>query len=312
VELKLVFLGTPRFAVPSLQALVNAGHQVAAVFTQPDRPRGRGQQTGMPPVKEAALAAGLSVHQPEKVRNPEVVQFLRSLAPEAIVVVGYGQIIPQSIIDIPPLGVINVHASLLPKYRGAAPIQWAIANGETRTGVTTMRIDAGLDTGDVLLKWECEIGPEDTAVTLGERLAEAGARLLLETLNGLASGTIQPEPQKHAEATLAPQLKKEDGRIDWNWPARQIDCRIRGFQPWPGGYTTFRGQTLEIHRARPVDEPAEGPPGALSPDRRRLFAACGEGTVLELLEVQPAGRKQMTVEAFLNGYRPVKGERLGD
>jgi len=205
---RLVYLGTPQFAVPTLERIVAAGHEVVAVFTQPDRPKGRGQRDAMPPVKEAALRLGLAVHQPERVRRPEVVEQLRTLSPEAMVVVGYGQIIPHAILDIPPKGIINVHASLLPKYRGAAPIQWAIARGETRTGVTTMKIDAGLDTGDMLLKWETEIGPEETAVELGERLAVAGADLLVRTLAELEN--IVPEKQDEAQATYAPILKKED------------------------------------------------------------------------------------------------------
>ncbi len=212
-------MGTPAFAVPTLERIVEAGHEVVAVFTQPDRPKGRGQKDAMPPVKEAALRLGLPVYQPERVRRPEVVEQLRTLAPEAMVVVGYGQIIPQAILDIPPKGIINVHASLLPKYRGAAPIQWAIARGETRTGVTTMKIDAGLDTGDMLLKWETEIGPEETAVELGERLAAAGADLLARTLAEL--GSVVPQKQDEAQATYAPILKKEDGEIDWAMSAQR-------------------------------------------------------------------------------------------
>src|SRR3954470_14441542 len=216
--MRLVFLGTPLFAVPTLEAMVRAGHEVAAVLTQPDRPRGRGQHPAPSAVKQAALGLGLAVYQPERVRRPEAVEFLRGIGARALVVVGYGQIIPQSVIELAPLGIVNVHASLLPKYRGAGPIQWAIVNGETRTGVTTMRINAGLDTGDMLLKAETEIGPEETAVELGRRLAVQGADLLVETLAGLAAGTIVPEKQNGAEATLAPLLKKEDGRIDWTQP----------------------------------------------------------------------------------------------
>src|ERR1700687_4309415 len=206
--MKLVFLGTPQFAVPSLERTVEAGHEVVAVFTQPDRPKGRGQKDTMPPVKDAALRLGLPVHQPERVRRPEIVEQLRALVPEAMVVVGYGQIIPKAILDIPPHGIVNVHASLLPKYRGAAPIQWAIARGETRTGVTTMRINQGLDTGDVLMKCETAIGPEENAVELGERLAVAGAELLVRTLAGLSS--IRPEPQDDSQASFAPILQRGD------------------------------------------------------------------------------------------------------
>ncbi|MDP9115116.1 MAG: methionyl-tRNA formyltransferase, partial [Acidobacteriota bacterium] len=245
--MKLVFMGTPSFAVPTLEHAIAAGHEVVAVFTQPDRPKGRGQKDALPPVKEAALRLGLPVHQPERVRRPEVVEQLRAVAPEAMVVVGYGQIIPKAILDIPPQGIINVHASLLPKYRGAAPIQWAIARGETRTGVTTMRINEGLDTGDMLLRWETAIGPEENAVELGRRLAIAGAELLVRTLAGLA--TIKPEPQDDSAATYAPILKKEDGKIDWQLSAREILNRIRGFEPWPGGYGFLRGQRLQIWHA---------------------------------------------------------------
>ena len=229
-----------------------------------------------------------------------------------MVIVGYGQIIPQSIIDIPPRGIINVHASLLPKYRGAAPIQWAIANGEHRTGVTTMRIDAGLDTGDMLLKWETDIGPEETALELGPRLAHAGANLLLETLQGLADGTITPQPQDSSQATLAPILTKEDGQTEWNWPARKIFNRARGFLPWPGAYSFFRGQMFHIWKARVSSEAISGRPGQLVPEKRRLFVVCGEGTVLEPLEVQVEGRKRMPIEAFLNGQRLNENEILGE
>jgi len=313
--MRMAFLGTPAFAVPSLEALVKAGFAVEAVFTQPDRPKGRGQQLTPSPVKEAALRLGLPVHQPERIRRPESVELLRAMSLEAMVVVGYGQIIPQTIIDLVPIGIINVHASLLPKYRGAAPIQWAIANGETRTGVTTMRIDAGLDTGDMLLKAETEIGPEETAPELSARLAEMGARLLIETMNGLQAGTIAAEPQDHAHHSLAPILQKEDGVIDWRMPAAGIHARARGFQPWPGAYTTFRGQTLHLWQCRVAPELA--PPGAvpgalLMPDRKRLLVACGNGTMLEIRQVQIQGRGRVDAVSFRNGQRIADNERLGD
>jgi len=308
----LIFLGTPSFAVPTLEAIVSAGHRVLAVFTQPDRPKGRGGELNASPVKEAARRLGLTVHQPERIRRPEIVEQLRALQSEAMVIVGYGQIIPQSIIDIPPRGIINVHASLLPKYRGAAPIQWAIANGETRTGVTTMQIDAGLDTGNMLLKWETEIGPQETTLELSPRLARAGADLLVETLKRLAEGTITPQPQDNSQATLAPILKKEDGRIDWNWPARKIFNRTRGFLPWPGAYSFFRGQLFHIWRARVSGEAIPGQPGQLVPEKKRLFIVCGERTALEPLEVQMEGRKRMPVESFLNGQRLNDNEMLGE
>jgi methionyl-tRNA formyltransferase len=314
--MRLVFLGTPTFAVPTLERVVQAGHEVAAVVTQPDRPRGRGQQPAFPPVKETAVRLGLPVYQPERVRRPEAVEHLRALAPDAMVVVGYGQIIPQVVIDLAPLGIINVHASLLPKYRGAGPIQWAIANGETRTGVTTMRINAGLDTGDMLLKAETDIGGDETAVQLGSRLAEMGADLLVETLAGLAAGTIVPEPQDDSQASYAPLLKKEDGRIDWSQPAATIHNRARGFQPWPGAYTGFRGQTLHVWRSRglgagPGEARIKGQgPGGRIVSLRPLVVSCGEGEV-ELVEVQMEGRKRMPAGDFVNGQRVQIDEVLG-
>ncbi len=300
--MRVVFLGTPDFAVPALERAVESGHQVLAVITQPDRPKGRGRELAEPPVKHAARRLNLPVFQPEKIRTPEFHAFLRELGADTLVVVGYGKIIPQSIIDIPPRGIINVHASLLPKYRGAAPIQWAIANGETRTGVTTMKIDAGLDTGDILLQSETGIGPDETTLELSPRLARMGAELLAETLLRIEDGTIVPQPQDPAQASFAPVLKKEDGRIDWTRPAGDIYNRIRGFVPWPGCYTRFRGRQLQIWRASRGGE-KEGSPGALHAGRGRLFVSCGAGTTLELLEVQLEGKKRMTAADFLNGYQ---------
>ena len=309
--MNVVFLGTPGFAVPTLRALVAHGDRVLAVYTQPDRPKGRGGKPAASLVKEAALSLGLPVAQPERVRRPESVEALRTLAPDAMVVVGYGQIIPQSIIDIPRLGIINVHASLLPKYRGAAPIQWAIANGDTRTGVTTMQIDAGLDTGGMLLKWETGIGADENALELGERLATAGADLLIETLAGLDTGTLKVEPQDNQQATLAPILKKEDGEIDWSWPAHKIFNRARGFLPWPGAYSSFRGQLFHVWRARVASETGRRSPGAVWTEKKRLLVQAGDASVLELLEVQVEGRKRMAADAFLNGQRLDENEILG-
>lgn len=303
----LIFLGTPAFAVPTLERIVEAGHRVVAVFTQPDRPKGRGGQLAAPPVKEAAMGLGLPVQQPERIRRPEVIEQLKAMEPDAMVVVGYGQIIPQAIIGIPPRGIINVHASLLPKYRGAAPIQWAIANGESRTGVTTMQIDAGLDTGDMLLKWETDIGPEENALELGPRLARAGAELLLETLRG----NPIPAKQNPEEASYAPILTKEDGEIDWNWPAAKIFNRSRGFLPWPGAYSFFRGQLFHVWKSRVADEVLVGPPGRMAVRNKRLLVACGEGAALELLDVQLEGRKRISAEAFLNGQHLKDDEILG-
>ncbi len=307
--LRLVFLGTPAFAVPTLERIVAAGHQVLSVVTQPDRPKGRGRQLATPPVKEAALRLGLAVFQPQRVRRPEAVEHLRALELDAMVVVGYGQIIPQNVIDLAPKGIINVHASLLPKYRGAAPIQWSIVNGEARTGVTTMRIDAGLDTGDMLLKAETEIGPDETALELSDRLAVMGSDLLVETLAKLDA--ITPQKQDSAQATHAPILKKEDGAIDWTRRAQAVHNRVRGLQPWPGAYTTFRGQTLNIWKS--LVTPGVLP--AASPGRiagiKPLLVACGEG-LLELQEVQIEGRKRISAVDFANGQRLTQNEFLGE
>jgi methionyl-tRNA formyltransferase len=308
---KLVFLGSPAFAVPSLERLAKSGHEIAAVITQPDRPKGRGQRPAPPPVKEAAERLGLRVYQPDRIRDERAVALLAALAPQAMVVVGYGQIIPQDVIDLAPLGIINVHASLLPKYRGAAPIQWAIARGETVTGVTTMRIDAGLDTGDILLQRETPIGPEETAIELSERLAVMGAELLLETLRGLEAGTIVPRPQDHTQASYAPLLTKQDGRIDWTRPAEEIYNRIRGFVPWPGAWTMFRGKLLHIWKARRAG-PDGGPPGSLHKEANRLMAVCGDGVLLELLEVQIEGKGRISAQDFVHGYRPSAGDKLGE
>ena len=308
--MRLVFLGTPDFAVPTLNAIVAAGHQVIEVVTQPDRPKGRRQELTPSPVKAAALAHGFTVWQPERVRHADSVEHLRALAPDAMVVVGYGQIIPQSVIDIAPLGIINVHASLLPELRGAAPIQWAVARGYEKTGVTTMRIDAGLDTGDIVLQSETGIGPDETSPELSPRLAEAGARILLETLDGLAQGTLKPVPQDGTRATLAPILKKDDGRIDWTLPAKTIHNLVRGLQPWPGAHTMFRGQSLHLWRSRLAADKRNLAPGALIQDGG-VFAVAGDGVCLELLELQLEGRKRMPAGVFANGHRLTNTEQLG-
>jgi methionyl-tRNA formyltransferase len=279
------------------------------VITQPDRPQGRKQQMIPSPVKAAALSHGLPVYQPERVRRPEAMEHLKALAPDVMVVVGYGQIIPQSVIDIAPLGIINVHASLLPELRGAAPIQWAVARGFQKTGVTTMRIDAGLDTGDLIDCWETEIGTDETSPELSVRLAEAGATILVQTLSKLKDGIARPVPQDDALATLAPILKKEDGRIDWRMPAQQIHNLIRGFQPWPGAHAVFRGQRLQVWRARLSERRFDVAPGAIVQERG-VFAAGGDGAALELLEVQPEGRKRMPAEIFANGHRLTRDDLL--
>jgi methionyl-tRNA formyltransferase len=309
--MKLVFCGTPQFAVPSLEKLVAAGFDVKLVVTQPDRPQGRGMELAAPPVKQTAMKFGLPVIQPEKIKTNEPFKNqLSGIALDAIIVVGYGRIIPPWMLQLPRFGNINVHGSLLPKYRGAAPVQWAIANGDIVTGVTTMRLDEGLDTGDILLQREIPISVEDTAVTVAPRLAALGADLLIETLHGLEQGSITPVKQDNARATLAPILKKEDGLVDSNKTATEIFNRLRGFQPWPGAYTLFRGKTLKIVAARPA-QPQDVPRGELRVSGDKLLVGCGAGTVLELIQIQPEGKKAMRAREFINGYRPTQGERLG-
>ena len=308
--MRLVFLGTPAFAVPTLEAAADA-HEVILVVTQPDRPKGRGQELAASPVKQAALRRGLAVYQPERVRRPEAQARLESLKPEIMVVVGYGQIIPQSVIDLAPRGIVNVHASLLPKYRGAAPIQWAIVHGEKRTGVTTMQINAGLDTGDILLARETAIDPDETAVELSDRLARLGAELLIETLDALERAAIAPQKQDDAQSCLAPILKKEDGTIPWTDSAAAIHNRVRGLVPWPGGHTRFRGQLLHVWRARTTADRTALQPGRVIPGAG-FRVACGDGAIIELIEVQLEGRKRMAAEAFANGQHLNENDILGE
>lgn len=312
----LVFCGTPRFAVPTLDKLVEARHSIPLVVTQPDRPRGRGMGLALSPVKDAAMRLSIPVVQPAAIKNnTEFRDLLVSIKPDAIIVVGYGRLIPQWMIDLPRLEVLNLHASLLPKYRGAAPIQWAVASGETVTGVTTMRIDAGLDTGDILMQREIPIGPDDTAETLGPQMASLGAELMVATLRGVENGDVRPIPQDQAQATLAPILKKDDGRMDFTRRAGDLFNRLRGFQPWPGAFTSFKGKTLQVHRARPVQQAADLTPGEIVVEGSRLFVACGKNqgtrTALELIEVQLEGKRRMTAREFVNGYRPQSGDHLG-
>jgi methionyl-tRNA formyltransferase len=307
----LVFCGTPQFAAPTLEKLVAAGFRVKLVVTQPDRPSGRGMESAGSPVKRRALALGLPVTQPEKIRDDEFRAQLEKVGPEAILVVGYGRIIPQWMIDLPKLGNLNLHASLLPKYRGAAPIQWAIARGETITGVTTMRIDAGLDTGDILLQMEERIMPEDTALTLTPRLAQTGAELMIATLDGLKNGAITPRPQDNSQATLAPILTREDGLMDFSRTAVDTWNRIRGFQPWPGAFTHFRGKTLHLHAVVSAAGRADISPGHFAIEDHRLLLGFAHGTALEIQELQPEGKKRMSSLDFINGYRPRGDEALG-
>jgi len=309
-SLNLVFCGTPQFAVPTLERLVEAGFHCQLVVTQPDRPKGRGLELGFSHVKESALRLGIPVTQLEKIKiNEEFRSQLEALKPDAIIVVGYGRIIPQWMLDLPPFGNLNLHASLVPKYRGAAPIQWAIAQGETTTGVTTMRIDAGLDTGDILLQHEMPLAENDTAVTLAPKLAAVGADLMITTLRALQAGTIIPRKQNDAQSTLAPILKKEDGLINFSRTASEILHRLRGFQPWPGAYTKFRGKNLQLFRAIAVDEVL--PIAQLEANESRLLVGCGHGSSIELLELQLEGKKRTSAADFIRGYHPQPGEKLG-
>jgi methionyl-tRNA formyltransferase len=307
---RIVFLGSGVFAIPSLEALLAAGHEVAAVVTQPDRASGRGRGLTPPPLKPVAQAHALRLLQPPKVRAPEVLHELAALAPDVQVVVAYGQILPGSLIRVPPLGTVNVHSSLLPKYRGAAPIHWAIVNGETETGVTTMLIDEGLDTGPLLLSRKTPIGESETSPELEARLAPLGAQILLESLAGLASGTLHAIPQDASQASLAPIIHKQDGIADFRWPAPRIANRIRGFQPWPGVSVGLRGARLKLLRSA-VEAPGDGEAGVVSSvDAAGIVVACGEGTRLRLLEVQPDSRRAMPAAAFAAGAHLRAGDRF--
>lgn len=312
--MRLVFCGTPEFAVPTFRALLDAGHEVPLALCQPDRPSGRGMDVQPAPVKRFALGENIALAQPEKLRNNlELEQQLVGIAPEAIVVVAYGRLIPPWMLALPRHGNLNLHGSLLPKYRGAAPIQWAVARGETETGVTTMRIDEGLDTGEILLAERVRIGADQTSAELVPVLAEAGAALMVRTLAALAAGTLVGTPQEHSAATLAPILTREDGRIDWKKPAAEIYNRWRGFQPWPGAFTFFRGRKLSVHTMRIGEESGRLPadPGWAVREGNRLFTGCGDGKWIELRELQVEGKRRMTAEAFLNGASLAAGERLG-
>lgn len=307
-RLRVVFIGTPAFAVPSLELLAGV-HEVVEVVTQPDRPAGRGRRLQAPPVKQAARELGVPVFQPARIGDPEAWERLARHRPDVIGVVGYGQMIPRRIRELPPHGCVNVHSSLLPKYRGAAPVNWAIARGETRTGVTTMRIVRKMDAGDILLVRETRIDPDETASALNRRLAPMGAELLAETLDGLASGTVQPIPQDHGAATRAPLLRREDGLVDWSSPAQSVYDRLRGFDPWPGIHTHVRGKRLRIWSARPVPS-APGRPGRLQVGGSELGVECGEG-LLVLEQVQLEGRKSVSAMDFARGFRLAPDEVLG-
>jgi methionyl-tRNA formyltransferase len=310
--MKLVFCGTPEFAVPSLQALVDAGHEVALVITQPDRPAGRKLELHVPPVKQLALGLGLPILQPDRIKtNPELRALLEQIAPDAIIVVAYGRIIPRWMRDLPPLGNINVHGSLLPKYRGAAPIQWAIANGEAETGVTTMLLDAGLDTGDTLLSHSIPIGPDATSPQLYPQLSQIGAKLLVQTLSGLEQGTLHPIPQHSSQATLAPILTREDGRLDLaHRTARETYNRWRGFTPWPGAHALFRGKRFLIHRMHPSLSTLCLSPYQLEVSADSLLIGAAQNTVLALDEVQLEGKPRLPGAQFARDFQLHPGEHL--
>jgi methionyl-tRNA formyltransferase len=312
--MRLVFCGTPEFAVPSLRSLLSDSFfSVEAVVTQPDRPRGRGQAVSASPVKQVALEAGAHVYQPESVKSDSAYEFFKQVSPDAVVIIAYGQIIPQRLISAPRLGWINLHASLLPKYRGAAPINWAVVNGETSTGLTTMQIDAGMDTGPILLQQEMAIGADETAPELARRMSEEGAPLMASTLRMLEQGEIAPRAQDGSQASLAPRLSKELGRIDWSSSARDIYNRIRGLAPWPGAYTIFRGQSCHIW-GHPIDAAAANAqlPGSIvvSPEGVHVMCA-GATSQLRLEAVQMEGRKRVTAREFANGARLGTDERFG-
>ncbi len=309
---RVIFMGTPRFALPSLEALWRAGYHIVAVVTQPDAPAGRGHRVVAPPVKEFALAHDLPVLQPESLKPSEVVEQLRALAPQVIVVAAFGQILRQNVLDIPPAGCINVHASLLPRWRGAAPISAAIAAGDVETGVTIMKMDAGLDSGPILSQRTVPIQPDDTAGTLSERLAQVGAELLLETLPRWLRGEIVPLPQDERLVTLAPRLTKQDGRITWTHNADAIARHVRAMSPWPSAFTFWKGKLLKVLRAEPVAAPANAPPGTVTADPARgVWVACGEGA-LRLIEVQLEGRQPVSAEDLARGYRDLHLSVLGE
>ncbi len=307
---RTIFMGTPEFACPTLQQLIERGENIVAVITQPDRPKGRGQRLMPPPVKELAEKSGIPVYQPLKVRDPAFVDIIRSLEPDVIVVVAFGQILPKALLDIPPHGCINVHASLLPRYRGAAPLNWCIINGETETGVTTMLMDVGLDTGDMLLVQKTTLDENEDIASLHDRMAVMGADLLAETLNRLANGDLVPEPQDSAASCYAPMLRKEDGIIDWHTDARTVHNKVRGLAVWPGACTTINGQVMKIFRTRPGN--GSGEPGTVLQGAKDHFeVACQTGSLF-LQELQLAGKKRLDCASFLAGFPVLAGTLLGN
>ncbi|HBR51838.1 MAG TPA: methionyl-tRNA formyltransferase [Nitrospira sp.] len=309
--MRIVFMGTPEFAVPSLEALLSSGDQVIGVVCQPDRPKGRGHQLVAPPVKLVAERAGIPVLQPLKIRTPEFLQALSSWQPDVIAVAAYGRILHTPILQLPPMGCVNVHGSLLPKYRGAAPVQWAVINGETETGITTMLMDEGMDTGAMLLQAKLAILPDDTAGTLAPRLAALGGRLLIETLVQLKAGTLVPTKQDDQQATMAPLLKKEDGLIDWTLSATSLTNRVRGLSPWPGAYTFLGDERWNIWKAVLQGTATSDTPGTIvAVNKQSIVVATGDG-LLEIREIQTANSKRMAVAQFLAGHRVTVGQQLG-
>ncbi len=308
--MRIIFMGTPEFAVGTLEALIHSRHEVVAVVTQPDKPRGRGNTIQFPPVKETAVKYGIPVLQPEKVRVPEVVEQLRSYEPDLIAVVAFGQLLPKSILEMPRYGCVNVHASLLPKYRGAAPIQWAVINGEKESGITTMMMSRGLDKGDMLLKCTVPLDKKETGDSLHDKLAVLGGPLLLETIDQMEAGTIERIVQDDSQSCYASMLTKQMGRIDWTKPASELECLIRGLNSWPSAYTTLKGKTVKIWDADVVLA-EEGEPGeVIEADKKKLVVKAGEDA-LSIRSIQPEGKKRMDIDAFLRGYGAVLHERLG-
>lgn len=305
--MRVIFMGTPDFAVGTLEELIKAGHEVVLAVSQPDKAVGRSKALKYTPVKACAVAHGIEVYQPNRIREPEAVEYLRKYHPDIIIVEAFGQIIPKEILDIPPYGCINVHASLLPKYRGASPIQWAVIHGDKVTGVTTMRMDEGLDTGDMILKEEVAVREDETAGSLFERLSEVGAKLCVKTVEAIENGTAVYTPQDHAKATHTAKINKELGKIDWSRPAEEIECLIRGLDPWPSAYTRLEDKILKIWKANVVGETGNASPGCIVKVAKDTIWVQTGKEILSLLEVQLEGKKRMTTEAFLNGYPVEEG-----
>ena len=308
--LKIIFMGTPDFSVPALTILPLNGYDVALVVTQPDRPKGRGRKLTLPPVKASALALGLPVAQPQAIQDLSFIHQVRALEPDLFVVVALGQILPQALLDIPPLGTINIHGSLLPRYRGPAPIQWALINNEQETGITTMLMDKGLDTGDILMTARTRITSDDTSATVHDRLAGMGADLLIKTIEGIAAQAIVPRPQDHDMATYAPLLQKGDGRIDWNKPAQLIEAFIRGMTPWPGAFTFLGDLRLKLFKVRPAHLPQPSVPGTIIHGfSDEIRVATGDGA-LTVLEIQSASGRRMAASDFLKGTAIIPGSQF--